>query len=95
MNNYQYLLTKLTEESLEVGKESLKTQQFGAHEICPGLSLTNQQRIHSELNDLAGIIEMLNEECDFGYTPDPEAVKAKKEKVKVYREYSRNLGQTQ
>lgn len=88
LNREQYLLTKLAEEASEVAQIALKTQQFGMDEICPQLPETNKQRIHKELNDLFGIIEMLNSEYNFGYTPDDNEIAAKINKVNKYYGYS-------
>lgn len=92
MNIYQYLLTKLAEEGTEVAQISLKTQQFGKDEVCPDQPFTNTERTHQELDDLLAAVEMLNEECGFGYTPSRERIEAKKTKVKKYLGYSQELG---
>lgn len=96
LTRYQYLLTKLAEEASEVAQIALKTQQFGANEVYPEQSLTNTQRIHSELIDLLAIVEMLNEEFNFGFETSLEETwfnkLAKKEKVNKYCQYSMNLG---
>jgi hypothetical protein len=92
MNLTQHLLCKLAEEASEIAQIAMKTQQFGMQEQCPGLDATNAQLIHSELNDLAGIVKMLNVR-GLGYTPDPVAIAAKADKVRRYLDYSVRLGQ--
>jgi hypothetical protein len=92
MDRFQYYLTKLAEESSEVAQIALKTQQFGRNEIMPGQPFTNIERCRAELNDLWAIIELLNNEYYFGYTPDRSQIEAKKEKVKRYLDYSIDLG---
>lgn len=92
MSYEQFLLMKLSEEASEISQIALKTMQFGMEEQCPGLLLNNKERIHEELNDLYGIIDMLNTSFNFNYEINKEAVKNKKIKVLKYLEYSKNLG---
>ena len=92
MNQLQHLLTKLAEEGSEVAQIALKTSQFGAHEIMPGQPLTNFQRCHQELDDLMAIVEMLNAQYGFDYTPNRDRIEAKKAKVGQYLGYSIHLG---
>jgi len=92
MNQQQYYLGKLSEEGIEVAHISLKTQQFGAHEMMPGQPFSNYERCHQELDDMMAMIEELNEKFDFGYVPNRERIEAKKAKVKKFLEYSVSLG---
>lgn len=92
MKNWQYLLLKLSEECNEVGQMASKNMHFGTEETQTGGVQTNRERLHAEINDLLGIIELLNEEEGFDFTPNPDKIALKKEKVKFYREYSRSLG---
>lgn len=92
MNREQYLLLKLGEEASEITQIVSKTSQFGMEEKHPDLLWNNKERVHQELNDLLGIVEMLNEECDLDYTPDEVAIQYKKKKVNKYYEYSKKLG---
>lgn len=91
MDMYQFLLIKLAEEASEVAQIALKTAQFGPSELCPGLTLTNVARIHEELNDLLGIVSMLNEMASFDFEEGDHL--AKKAKVMKYLQYSVDLGQ--
>lgn len=92
MTNVQYLLTKLAEECSEVSQMALKCQHFGLHEMQTGLTVTNKQRLHGEINDILGVISMLNTECGFEFKENPVAIIQKAEKVSKYREYSKSLG---
>ena len=93
MNNEQYLLEKLGEECVEVSLIASKAKQFGLESNNNGLlPRTNKEEIHRELDDVMAQIEMLNEETDFNYTPNREAINAKKEKMKHYRNISIQLG---
>ena len=96
MNNEQYLLNKLGEEGKEVGLVASKSMQFGLDSNDNGnLPKTNKEHLFQELNDFLATIELLNEECNLGFTPCREAINAKKEKIKKYREISKKLGHTQ
>ncbi len=92
MKNWQYLLLKLSEECNEVGQMASKNMHFGTEETQTGGVQTNRERLHAEINDLLAIVELLNEEEGFDFTPDPDKIARKKEKVKYFREYSRSLG---
>lgn len=92
MTNKQYLLLKLSEECNEVGQMASKNMHFGTEECQFDGCKSNRERLHDEINDLLGIIELLNEEEGFNFTPDPVKIADKKDKVKYYREYSRSLG---
>lgn len=91
MNIRQFLLIKLAEEAAEISQIALKTAQFGETELCPGLHLSNVERIYEELNDLNAIIELLHDST-FHYVPCASAIEAKKEKVEKYLRYSISLG---
>lgn len=94
MSNLQYLLTKLSEECCEIGQMAAKCQQFGLDEIYTGEgnTLTNRERLHAEINDLLGVVDKLNVEEGFQFTPDFCAKLKKQEKIDIYRQYSIDLG---
>lgn len=87
MNRTEHLLTILAEECAEVAQRSSKALRFGLKEIEPGQSLTNEQRICYELNDLLGVVSMLGL-----LNIDLESIEAKKIKVETFLEYSRKQG---
>lgn len=93
MNNLQFLLLKIGEEAKEIGLVADKTIQFGLDSNNNGqLSLTNKEHLFKEMNDLLAVVEMLNEECGLGFTPDPQAIAEKKKKVQHYRSITQELG---
>lgn len=94
LDNTEYLLTKLSEECNEVGQMAAKTIQFGMEEVYnDGINQkTNRERLIDELNDLFGVIQMLNDEAGLNFLPDPEAIRAKGDKIRKYRGYSVGLG---
>ena len=87
----QHLLGKLAEEGSEVAQIALKTQHFGLSEKCHGQPFDNSERTHQELDDLAAIVEMLNE-LGLGYQPSRERIETKKAKVIHYLQHSVKLG---
>lgn len=92
MNITQHLLTKLVEECAEVQQIALKAQQFGLDDVAPNNLKSNIQRLHAELNDLWGVVELLNEESGLDYKVDLDAIDKKKAKVRKWRNYSAQLG---
>lgn len=93
LTNEQYLLTKAAEEGAEIAQIALKCQQFGLHEVEPGRTESNAQRLYGELNDLLGVIEKMNEEIEgFEYIVDDAALEAKSRKIDHYRKYSQSIG---
>lgn len=92
MSNLQYLLTKLAEEGTEVGQMALKNQHFGIDECQFSGGESNRERLYGEINDLLGVIRLLNEEEAFGFEPDEGAIIAKMNKIRHYRDYSVSLG---
>lgn len=95
MNATQYLLTKLAEEAVEVAQRALKAAQFGLDEVQPGQDQTNSDRLAGELNDMAAIRLMLDEECGVLFPYCMSAVMQKVEKVRKFRAYSESLGMVQ
>jgi hypothetical protein len=95
MNLLQYLLSKLSEECNEVSKEALKISLFGPGDHSPDdpEKISNVERLYRELNDLHGILELLND-TGFEYKPDPKAILDKKIKVLKYLDYSISKGMT-
>lgn len=92
----QYLLGKLAEEANEVAQRALKAQQFGLDETQKGKDEDNAGRIYGELNDLNGIVALLNDNIEgFDYEPDPEAIAAKGNKVEKYKKLSKKQGRVQ
>jgi hypothetical protein len=94
MTGVQYLLIKLAEEAAEVSQIALKAAQFGLDEVYQeGDGRNNAQRVHGELDDLLAVLQMLNEEHNFGYRPNLGARARKKQKVLKYKLYAVSLGQ--
>ena len=91
MHEEQYLLTCLAEECGEVAQRCTKALRFGINEIQPGQDATNYARLWGELCDLQAVAEMLSEKMGYGHTVREE-IEAKKERVKKFMMYSRDLG---
>lgn len=105
MNKFQYLFGKLAEENSEVAQNALKTQIFGAtahapipkdlgHPIVPTM-YDNFKLCHMELDDEMAVIELLNEQFNFKYTPNRERIDRKKEKLEKMFQHAINLGMAQ
>jgi len=88
-----HLLSTLAEECAEVIQRITKAQRWGLHEIQPGQSLNNEQRIEYELNDLIGVVTMLLTRGVFPNFNNAVAIKAKVAKVEHFMEYARELGE--
>ena len=86
-----YLIIKLGEECNEVAQRVTKALTFGLEEIQTGQDESNRERIMGEVNDLLGILKMLQDE---GFLPeaDKQKINAKKDKVEKYYKYSQLLG---
>ena len=91
MQLVQFLLTKAAEECNEIAQAALKAQQFGLAEVYPATGESNEQRIKRELDDLQGILRMM-EVVGFVYEPDENAIAEKQEKVLKFLKYSVGLG---
>jgi NTP pyrophosphatase (non-canonical NTP hydrolase) len=95
MKTEQYLLSRLTEECLEVGQENSKAINFGLDDHNPSDpdKVTNQTKLVDELNDVMGVIRLLvntgaiprDWQCDAKQT-------AKEIKVVKYFKYSQDRG---
>ena len=91
MNLVQYLLTKLTEECGEVVVEACKASQFGYEDSHPKYVGTNRERLHAELDDIAAVISLLNDQ-GLNYIPNWDNIQAKKAKVLYYEMVARKNG---
>jgi hypothetical protein len=91
MNRTEHLLIILAEECAEVSQRVSKALRFGLNEVQPGQALTNEQRIWQEINDLAGVVEMIISARRSGGL-SRIAVDAKKAKVEKFLEYSQQCG---
>lgn len=93
MTRSQLLLLKLAEEAAEVSQIALKAAQFGLGDVWEKVApLTVSDRLHAELNDLLGIVSMLNHEFGLGFVADPAQMAAKAGKVNRYYDLSVSMG---
>lgn len=89
MTRTEHLLDILIEECAEVIQRATKAKRFGMQEIQPEQSLTNEQRITYELNDVLAVADML---LGSELWENADAVIAKKRKVEHFLEYSKECG---
>lgn len=93
MTRPQLLLLKLAEEAAEVSQIALKAAQFGLDDVYEKVApLSVRDRLHGELNDLLGVVSMLNQEAGLAFEADPAKMAAKAEKVNRYAALSAALG---
>lgn len=92
MTKKEHLLIRLMEECDEVSQRASKALLFTLEEIQPGQELTNAERIVYEFNDLFAIMQLLLKEGAIPHIIDQKALDKKKEKVKKYLEYSKEVG---
>ena len=91
MKLQEYLLVKLMEECAEVNKCVSKMLIFGIDNQSPFKDQTNLEELHSEVNDILAILEMLAGSGICLYRDD-DKVSAKIYKVKHYMQESKRLG---
>jgi hypothetical protein len=91
MTLQEYLLAQLAEEAAEVAQASSKACRFGLKDYYKGL--TDLDRVVGELNDLMGMVDLLQTE---GILPgdlfDLNKIEAKKAKARKWMEHARQLG---
>ncbi len=92
MTKQEHLLTLLMEECAETAQRASKAIRFTMDEIQPGQILTNGARIVYEFNDILAVMELLQDSGAIGNVIDRKAIDLKKEKVREYMRYSRDLG---
>jgi NTP pyrophosphatase (non-canonical NTP hydrolase) len=105
MTEIQYILGQIAQEASEVAQEASKCQQFGLDETYfdeyhNPKSLNNAKRLEQELQDLLGVVRMLNiysggeENVHVSCNIDVEKGNKKIHKVEKYIQYSKDLGMT-
>lgn len=92
MDMEQLLLCKLAEECSEVIKLCMKAQQFGLDNIDPETGTSNKDLLHGEMNDILGVIVLLNNDANFKFEVDSDKTLSKVGKVLLYANMSRELG---
>lgn len=96
MNKVEYLLECLAEECAEVIHRKTKLARFGPDEKQSGQDLTNLDRLRAEVCDLFAVLELLDAAMEPRLFWEDEqmeaAIKAKREKLEKYMDYSRKLG---
>lgn len=92
MNKREYLLTCLSEESLEIAHAVCKGLRFGLEDVGPNKEASNLEQLRREICDLLAIVELLEEDGLDMYTWNKLSIDAKKKKVKKYMQYSIERG---
>ena len=92
MNRTEMLLVQLAEECAEVQQQCCKALRFGLDECyLPVSPETNAESIKRELEDLQGVVKMLQAELIIEHL-NHDNFEKKRIKVEKYLEYSENLG---
>ena len=91
MNRQEHLLTVLMEECAEIQQAVAKSLRFGLEDRKSISTQMNIEDITSELNDLYGIVELINESGVL-LVRDENKVKAKKKKVEYFINYAKERG---
>jgi len=86
MTETEHILTILAEECAEVAQRASKAIRFGLHEIQPGQSDDNLRRLEREFSELYEVASMLRLKIR------EEDRIAKREKLKMYMDYAREIG---
>lgn len=96
MNLTEHLLTCAAEEGCEIGQAGHKALRFGLDDINPKSRQTNRQDLVTEVNDLLGVLEMLQEHgVELPGLFDRRAIEAKKLRVLTWMEHSLAVGALQ
>lgn len=92
MNKREHLLACLAEECSEIQKCACKTLRFGENDHYPDCKNTNIEELAYELDDLIGVVQLLEEEGVIPKWGNNQRIEDKKNKVKKYMEYAKQSG---
>lgn len=96
MNMIEHLLTCAAEEGTEVAQAGHKALRFGLDDINPKTGRSNRIDLVAEVNDLLGVLELLQENgvlLDGLF--DRDAIEAKKSRVLTWMDHSAATGTLQ
>lgn len=62
MDQLQYVAGLVAEEASEIAQAALKVSRFGIRSVDPATGQTGLQKLIAELNDLEGVLLLLDEE---------------------------------
>jgi len=86
LDRYELLMAKLAEEAGEVVQSAIKCLQFGLEDVYD--DETAKEKLHSELNDLYAVVNLLNVEAGLDFVPDEGWTQLKKAKIDKWAEYA-------
>jgi len=93
MNITEHLIAIVMEECAEIAQAASKMLRFGLDDGYPGSDRTNRDDLVREVNDLLGVLELLEE---YGIKlpgiGDQRMIVDKKNRIKEYLNYSQEQG---
>lgn len=93
MNIVEHLFLCAAEEGGEITQAAGKAGRFGAFDVPPSGGVPNNEYLVREVNDLLGVLEMLQEQgIPLIGIGDRSAIEAKKEKLRTFISYAIGLG---
>ena len=93
MDITEYLITMVMEECAEITQAASKGLRFGLDDGYPGSERTNRDDLVKEVNDLLGVLQLLEEYgVDLPGIGDQGQVADKKRRIKEYLKYSQQQG---
>lgn len=96
MNLREYLLTCTAEEGCEIGQAGHKALRFGLDDINPKTGNSNRKDLVTEVNDLLGVLELLQENgIELPGLFGRDAIEAKKLRVLAWMKHSEAVGALQ
>ena len=95
MNRAEHMMATAAEEAMEVGHRIAKAMRFGVHEVQPGQTMTNAERVLDEFHDLFAMLLLLSTEGAMpldGLIPDASRLRRKREKFEGFLAISAEQG---
>lgn len=96
MDLHEHLITCTAEEGCEIGQAGHKALRFGLDDVNPKTGRTNRGDLVAEVNDLIGVLELLQENgIQLPGLYDRTAIDAKKARVMTWLDHSHAVGTLQ
>jgi hypothetical protein len=85
MKAFDFVMSKIAEESVEIAHDALKAKMFGPHNFDPADSRREENiaRLGRELDDLMACLVFMQQESGYVYKPSGDRITAKVKKLKT------------